>query len=146
VTTRRFLGFIPVNRTEEQYLLWDFLNANARKSSQFKFSGSVFCELDLFLAREHSMIFDLGLREPSERITTITKTSMALFSHEAAQKVTAMLSRVDCSATAIRQYAETGDSAYTADEMIEPLQAAANQTKIWMNDVGPSDLGLLIVD
>jgi hypothetical protein len=78
-------------------------------------------------------------------LSAARESSMALFDFAAAQKVLAMLERVDASADAIRRYVEAEENSWTAEELIEPLQAALAVTKAWMKDVGPKDVGLLSV-
>ncbi|MEK7413157.1 MAG: hypothetical protein AAB263_07555 [Planctomycetota bacterium] len=146
ITTKsRSLGFIPVTKTERKDYFWDFLKANARKLDEFGFSGSVLCELDLFLSDTHAMLFDLAVKQPTEQLSSIRATSMALFDHVSAQKVLDMLSKVDCTPESIRRHCETEESYWSSDELIEPLRAAVAQTKLWMSGVGPADTGLLIV-
>lgn len=145
VTEKRVLGLFPVKRTERKDGFWDYLWSTAKESADFEYSGSVFCELDLFLEEKHTMLFDLALREPSERLSSARQSSMALYDLAAAQKVIEMLERVDFSADAIRRYVESEESSWTPEELTEPLQAAVALTKTWMKDVGAAEVGLLTV-
>jgi hypothetical protein len=145
VTKKRVLGLFPVSTTEQKDNFWDYLSSIAKESADFEYSGSVFCELDLFLEEKHTMLFALALKEPSDRLSAARESSMALFDFAAAQKVIEMLERVDASPDAIRRYIEAEENSWTAEELIEPLQAAIAFTKTWMKDIGPTQVGLLTV-
>ena len=143
VHEKRVFGLFTVKTTEQKDVFWDYLWSIAKESANFEYSGSVFCELDLFLEEKHTMLFDLALQEPSERLCSAR--SMALFDSAAAQKVIGMLERVDFSAESIRRYVESEESSWTPEELTEPLQAAVALTKTWMKDVGAAEVGLLTV-
>jgi hypothetical protein len=145
-TTSRFLGFIPRSKTEREDHFWDFLESTARESTDFGFSGSVFAELDLFLnERGKTMLTEIAVKEPSDRLSKARGSWKSVFDYESAQKVRAMLSDLDVSAETIKRYCGSGNTAWSAEELTEPLQAAVTQAVEWMNDVGPDDVGLLSV-
>jgi hypothetical protein len=145
VTKKRVLGLFTTTSTTQRDNFWDYLWSIAKESADYEYSGSVFCEFDLFLQEKHTMLFGLCLKEPSDRLSVARQSSMALFDFAAAQKVLEMLERVDASPDAIRRYIEAEENSWTAEELIEPLQAAIAFTKTWMKDIGPTQVGLLTV-
>lgn len=140
----RLLGVIPCTTTEQKDAYWEFLKAHARECGEPD-SGSVYCELDLFLEEKHTMLFDLALKGTSDQLSRARGSSNAVFDYAAAQKATAMLGEVDFGEEAIRNYCATGGSAFSAEELIEALQAAAPRARAWMDEVGRSDLGILMI-
>lgn len=145
ITKRRVLGLIPISKTLEEDVFWDFLKEVARESSGFEFSGTAFCDLDLYLEAENTMLFDLGIADVSEQLSSVRGTSMALFDRSSAQEAVAMLNTVGEEDSTIRRFYESDGRGDVADEGVRALRAALNRSRDWLSEVGEAEVGLLIV-
>ena len=136
--------FFKKSVTEEVDNFWPFLENNCKEQDEFRFSGSMFCDLNIIFKDKGCNASTIGKNELAKTITKLRETDISIYTFNTAEKALESMQQINLTTEDISSYCR---KTYPGEESgtIEALSAALKIFQTWLESIKKDEIGILIV-